>query len=762
MRKLSPYLSLITIILVGVGAFVMPNPAHAGVADTVLTWVTGGTDFVYGIFGKILWWVLVPVTGWVVWLTGAMIDQIITISSDANFYNSDAIKNSWSILRDIANMTFIFILIYNGLKVILNQGNLATIKKVLGGVILAAIFINFSLFFTKAVIDVSNITAAWFVQGIHGIGGTTSVSDAVMGTLQMSKLAESPVGKGGNFSAQSFATGIAVIALNCVAAYVFFQVFFLLLGRLVAFLVLLVTAPIGFVGFLLPQLEEYGSKWWKELQGQAMLAPVFFLMLYIGLYIIDQTDKFVFGSSASADPYTGSSFSAANYVMFAVIIALLLKILDVSKKYSGEMGGKIGGLLKSGIGIALGGATAAVGLVGRQTAGKALFNITQDDKKMASLRAGASTSMFGRIKLAAVNKGATSSFDARATTLGSKALGGLGTKIAGVPLDAGKVGKTEGGGFKAGAEAFAKKEKEWAEKNLGKGPAGEINRMQYASSMQKGTLLTNINKLTNLGVGKVAYKDAYKDIEKAARDNFRKKAVEDSKKATKDISNKIVDEQMAVYQIGEAIKSNDNDQINATLEAERSRIGKIWSDMEKDAIENKKAAHLEYNIRNIEERLKEPGAGFTPEGQVAMNAKDDFEKKLNELKATMTEDEKKKATQDAEKLLAYTNYKSEQDLAIHKAIGETDTLAKKNGAKEVSENIINKKIGKKSEQKMPNGKTKKVAPEGTLNWELDKKKEDLKEAQEELDAIEGKKEEKKDEKKEEGKKDSGDEEGKKK
>lgn len=368
MRKLSPYLSLITILLVGAGAFMMPNLADAAGGDTLLNWVTGTGDFIYGIFGKFLWLTVVPLTGYVVWLTGAMIDQIITLSSDAAFYNSDAIKNSWSILRDVANMTFIFILIYNGLKVILNQGNLATIKKVLGGVLLAAIFINFSLFFTKAVIDVSNITAAWFVQGIHGIGGTTSVSYAVMGTLQMSKLAQSPMNQASlsNFSAQSFATGLAVIALNCVAAYVFFQVFFLLLGRLVAFMVLLVTAPIGFVGFLLPQLEEYGKKWWSELQSQAMLAPVFFLMLYIGLYIIDQTDTFVFGSGAGAtDPYTGSSFNATNYVMFAVIITLLLKILDVSKKYSGEMGGKIGAVLKSATMVAFGGVAGLGSVAGR-------------------------------------------------------------------------------------------------------------------------------------------------------------------------------------------------------------------------------------------------------------------------------------------------------------------------------------------------------------------------------------------------------------
>jgi hypothetical protein len=51
--------------------------------------------------------------------------------------------------------------------------------------------------------------------------------------------------------------------------------------------------------------------------------------------------------------------------MFAIIIALLLKVLDVAKEYSGELGAKIGGVLKSATMVALGGAAGAGSLVGR-------------------------------------------------------------------------------------------------------------------------------------------------------------------------------------------------------------------------------------------------------------------------------------------------------------------------------------------------------------------------------------------------------------
>ena len=753
MRKLlSPY-NLITVLLVGVSVFALPQFAHAAIWDGILNGLNFGANWFYGLIAKVFWWGTIPLTSWVLWLVGVMIDGIIALSSDPSFYNAPAISASWGIVRDVCNMLFIFILIYEGIRTILNLGNMVSVKTTIAGVILAAVFINFSLFATKVVIDVSNITAAWFIQGVKNVGGTESISDAVVASLQMKKLVQNKDYGRGAMTKESFVAGLAMTVLNCVAIYVMFKVFFLLLGRLITFMFLLVTAPIGFVGPLLPQLKKYAEKWWNELNSMAIMAPMFFLMLYITLFIIDQVDTFVFGGAGSADPVTGSSFAPTNYIMFAIIIAMLLKVLEITEEYSGEMAGKIGELFKSSVGVALGGVTAVGGVIGRQTLGRAAFNITQDDKKMGALRSEAATSLFGKVKLAAVTKGASSSFDARATTVGGKALGAFNPKIsvAGISVDASKVGKTESGGFKAGAEAFAKKEKDWAEKNLGKGAAGEINRMRFSESMQKGTLLTNYNKLANAGVGKNAYKDAYRDIEKAARDNFRKKTLEDAKKGTKDISNKIVDEQMAIYQMEEAIKSNNNDQINAALETEKNRIEGIWSEMEKNALEKNKAAHIEYSLTQVEKRVAEPG----PVGEAARATKTSLEKELADLRTNMTADEKNKASEEAEKLRSYKDYKEKQVDAVKSAIEESNPVAKKELTKGVIGVIKTKRIGEREEFKDEEGKKKKVAPKGTLNWELDKKKTSLKEAQEELDAIEGKKEEKKDEKKED-KKEEGD------
>ena len=67
---------------------------------------------------------------------------------------SDSIKTIWVLLRDTANITFIFILLYAAIKQIV-MGEVAT--KTLKNIIIAAVLINFSLFITKVVIDVGNM-----------------------------------------------------------------------------------------------------------------------------------------------------------------------------------------------------------------------------------------------------------------------------------------------------------------------------------------------------------------------------------------------------------------------------------------------------------------------------------------------------------------------------------------------------------------------------------------------------------------------------
>ena len=69
-------------------------------------------------------------------------------------------------LSDLANICFIFLLVYAGIRLILGVGKFNA-KSMIVNVILMAVLINFSLFFTKIIIDAGNITARIFYNAIE-------------------------------------------------------------------------------------------------------------------------------------------------------------------------------------------------------------------------------------------------------------------------------------------------------------------------------------------------------------------------------------------------------------------------------------------------------------------------------------------------------------------------------------------------------------------------------------------------------------------
>jgi len=78
-------------------------------------------------------------------------------------YRSDTVNVAWNLLRDIINMSFIFILLYVAIGTVLSIQNINW-KKQVSQIIIAAILVNFSLFLTRVVIDAGNIVANGFYQ----------------------------------------------------------------------------------------------------------------------------------------------------------------------------------------------------------------------------------------------------------------------------------------------------------------------------------------------------------------------------------------------------------------------------------------------------------------------------------------------------------------------------------------------------------------------------------------------------------------------
>jgi hypothetical protein len=115
---------------------------------------------------------LIPIAAFGLGIAGMILDFSVkyTIYGDDFRTMSNTISSIWTLLRDIANICFIFVLLYAAIQQIING---SASKKILTSVIISAVLINFSLFVTRVVIDASNIVATSLYNQITLVADST-------------------------------------------------------------------------------------------------------------------------------------------------------------------------------------------------------------------------------------------------------------------------------------------------------------------------------------------------------------------------------------------------------------------------------------------------------------------------------------------------------------------------------------------------------------------------------------------------------------
>ncbi len=107
-------------------------------------------------------------------------DLAIQLSLQSTAYALDFISTGWTLARDLANMAFLFILIYIAILVMLTAEDGNTMKTLVL-VIVTALLVNFSFFFTRIVIDAGNLLSVQFYNAIPDGGaliGTTAANSS--------------------------------------------------------------------------------------------------------------------------------------------------------------------------------------------------------------------------------------------------------------------------------------------------------------------------------------------------------------------------------------------------------------------------------------------------------------------------------------------------------------------------------------------------------------------------------------------------------
>jgi hypothetical protein len=323
-------------------------------------------------FGKVMTWI----ASLFAWLTGAgavALDYSVyyTVVTMGNYVNNlAAIGVTWQVMRDIGNIVMIFGFLAIGICIILGVEWYGGGTKMLPKLLIAAVFLNFSLFITEAVIDTGNLFATQFYTQIKGgnlpaenyMSSTSfmqqiereGISNKIM--AQVGLLSMYTQGRTNTLVFQAGNTwviGFMAILLFLVTAFVFFSLAFVLIARFVVLLLLIIVAPIGFAGWAIPNLKSTADMWWKELFKQTITAPVLLLLLYIALAIITDvsflTGFCAPGSTATfggPNNNTGCTSNAIGWVSgnmpgfatflltFFVAMGLLLAVVIFSKKLS--------------------------------------------------------------------------------------------------------------------------------------------------------------------------------------------------------------------------------------------------------------------------------------------------------------------------------------------------------------------------------------------------------------------------------------------
>ncbi|MBI2624734.1 MAG: hypothetical protein HYW70_00080 [Candidatus Nealsonbacteria bacterium] len=252
-------------------------------------------------------------------------------------------KVGWPLTRDLVNMLFILILAFIGLATVLRLETYEA-KKILPGLLLIALLVNFSLVLVGFVVDVGNIVTKFFLEEVkkNGIGGIAeqwgSVGAYYKGLFDLvGKNLGADINKG-EFAMASFfgyfIYGITLIFYSLFATFILFLVALLYFFRVIALWIIAILSPLAFFAYILPNLKQYWDMWLKQLIQWSFIGAILGFFLYLGTEVANsnaivtalQVDKL----NAGGVLYNGQDiFKAANLGFAELLTKMITPIVGL-------------------------------------------------------------------------------------------------------------------------------------------------------------------------------------------------------------------------------------------------------------------------------------------------------------------------------------------------------------------------------------------------------------------------------------------------
>jgi len=322
---------------------------------------------------------LVTVSAWILQIVGVLFNWLVyyTVIAYGDSVNGflttqvlDGISKTWTVFRDISNILIIGLFTFIALSIILGLKQFDA-KRMIARVLIIAILINFSLLFTKMIVDGSNFFAYQFYTAVGTLGtapannqfpgaatvvdqSVTFTQDGVAGKF-IRFMGISSIGNTftslrdgadnadngfiallhGIFAATVLLGAAAVLAYGCV----------LLVTRAIVIVFLLITSSLAFASFLIPQFstsgigDKYGwNAWWSALIRSAVFAPLLMMFLWATLAVASaiQPAGGTLGGLLQNPSGAGNLSALFAYI---IVLGLLFASLKISSSFAGTIGG---------------------------------------------------------------------------------------------------------------------------------------------------------------------------------------------------------------------------------------------------------------------------------------------------------------------------------------------------------------------------------------------------------------------------------------
>jgi hypothetical protein len=228
-------------------------------------WIAEGVDYLYGV------------------LTNFFVFEPLTSSG-----NTSSIYQLWGTVRNIANILFIagFIVVIYGQMTSFFISNY-TIKKILPRIVVAAILVNTSYWICAIGIDLSNFLGVQ-IQNIF-VDMRNSLGAAIYPDLPNWQEVTTGILSGGGIvigggllltATGGTVGGLAFLLLGALLPVIFavLVAVTVLAARQALITILVIVAPLAFVAYLLPNTEEWFTRWRKFFMTLLIMFPAFSLI----------------------------------------------------------------------------------------------------------------------------------------------------------------------------------------------------------------------------------------------------------------------------------------------------------------------------------------------------------------------------------------------------------------------------------------------------------------------------------------------------